>query len=606
MDIRNIAIVAHVDHGKTTLVDGLLKQSNLFRDNSEQMAEELIMDNNQQEKDRGITIFAKNASIQYKDTKINIIDTPGHADFSGEVERTLNMADGVLLLVDAQEGVMPQTKYVLKKAIELDLKVIVIINKIDKPNARIDYVLKNIEDLFLDLSLDLDKGDSYLEYPIMYAIGRDQKVWKNMPTNLNEDTDLQQLLDLIIEYIPAPTPTEDDLKLVITSIYADSHLGRYAIGRIIGGEITAKQKIALIDNDGHTLHNVDHLYVYKGLDLTEVGSVSAGEIVAITGIDGFNIGDTISNIENPKKIETIEIEQPTLRMYIGANTSPFAGNEGKYVTSRQLFNRIQKELETNVALKFELMDNGDYIIAGRGELHLSVFLETLRKEGFELEVGKPDVITKTIDGKKQEPFEQLFINLEEEFVNSIIQEVSQRKGILQSQVQNNDGSYELEFIIPSRGLIGFRSVALTLSKGTAVTNTLFYKYDDIAGSIENIRKGALISIDDGQSRAYALDNAQKRGQLLIGPAEKVYKGMVVGFNSRSEDLELSVTKTKQKTNIRASGHDDNIILTPPLQLSLEKYIDVLQDDELLEVTPTSLRLRKKILDPTARKRAKKR
>ncbi len=593
MNIRNVAIIAHVDHGKTTLLDGFLKQTKVFRENEAQMTQSLILDSNDQERERGITIMAKNAAITYKDTKINIIDTPGHADFGGEVERTLNMADGAILVVDAQEGPMPQTKFVLGKALELGLKIIVVINKIDKPDSRIDYVINKVHDLFLDMATDMD----HLDFPIFYAISREGKSWAKMPENLTEDADLIPIFDGIIEYIPAPkSEPNKPLQMLVTTLDRDNFQGKYAIGRISRGFVEPNMTVALINRDGEQQNaKIEKVYVSQGLKRVEVTKAEAGEIVSLTGVKEASIGDTITDINNPEALATIEIEEPTLKMSVSANTSPFAGKEGRFVTGRQILDRIKKELETNVSLKMRIGKEGDYILSGRGELHLSVFIENLRREGFELQVGKPQVITKQIDGIKCEPVEELTIDVGTEFVGAVNGEIGRRKGSLFSQTDNSDGTTRLIFEITTRGILGLRNLLLTLSRGTAIINSMFLRFEPVGASFPRLRNGALVASNNGKAVTYGLNIAQGRGVIFINPQTIVYKGMIVGLNSRDQDIHINVCKEKKLTNTRASGSDDSIMLTPPTIFSLEQSLDFLEDDELLEVTPKSLRLRKKVL-----------
>ena len=593
MNIRNVAIIAHVDHGKTTLLDGFLKQTKVFRDNEALMTQSLILDSDDQEKERGITIMAKNAAITYKDTKINIIDTPGHADFGGEVERTLNMADGAILVVDAQEGPMPQTKFVLGKALELGLKIIVVINKIDKPDSRIDYVINKVHDLFLDMATDMD----HLDFPIFFAISREGKSWEKMPENLNEDADLIPIFDGILEYIPAPkSEPNKPLQMLVTTLDRDNFQGKYAIGRISRGFVEPNITVALINREGEQQNaKIEKVYVSQGLKRVEVTKAEAGEIVSLTGVKEANIGDTIADINNPEALATIEIEEPTLKMAVSANTSPFAGKEGRFVTGRQILDRIRKELETNVSLKMKIGKEGDYILSGRGELHLSVFIENLRREGFELQVGKPQVITKEINGVRCEPVEELTIDVGTEFVGPVNGEIGRRKGSLFSQTDNSDGTTRLIFEITTRGILGLRNLLLTLSRGTAVINSIFLRFEPVGASFPRLRNGALVASNNGKAVTYGLNIAQGRGIIFISPQTIVYKGMIVGLNSREQDIHINVCKEKKLTNTRASGSDDSIMLTPPTIFSLEQSLDFLEDDELLEVTPKSLRLRKKVL-----------
>ncbi|PIX98802.1 translational GTPase TypA [bacterium (Candidatus Howlettbacteria) CG_4_10_14_3_um_filter_37_10] len=561
------------------------------------------MDSNDQERERGITILSKNTAVKYGDTKINIIDTPGHADFGGEVERILNMADGAILVIDAQEGPMPQTKFVLKKALDLGLKPIVIINKIDKANSRIEEVISKTNDLFLDLATDSEQ----LDFPIYYAIGRDGKAWQDMPENSDEVADLTPVFDAILNHVPAPDVERDEpFQMLVTSLDRDSFQGKHVIGRIKRGSIKPGTTIVLMKKDGTTEQSrIDKVYVSQGLKKIEVEEAHAGEIVSLTGIKNAGIGETIADVNNPEVLPIIDIEEPTLKMSVGANTSPFAGKEGQFVTSRQILERIEKELETNVSLKMEMGDEGDYILSGRGELHLSVFIENLRREGFELQVGKPHVITKEIDGKTNEPIEELTIDVATEHVGAVTSEVGRRKGNLLSQDENADGTTRLTFEISTRGLLGLRNQLLTLSRGTATLNSMFLRYQPIGAPIPKLRNGALIASESGKAVAYGLNNTQARGTVFINPQVQVYTGMIVGLNARDGDLEINVCKEKKLTNVRAASSDDAINLTPPTILSLEQSLDFLEDDEFLEVTPKNLRLRKRLLNATARVRAKK-
>ena len=599
--IRNIAIIAHVDHGKTTLVDGLLKQSNTFRDNQAEMTQDLIMDSGDQEHERGITITAKQTSIYHDDYKINIIDTPGHADFSGEVERTLNMADGVLLIVDAQEGPMPQTKFVLSKALELGLKPVVVINKIDKPSRRVAEVEDEVSDLFLELAVD----DSQLHYPVYYAIGREGKAWKAMPDNPSEHADLSPIFDAIVNDIPAPTvDTDGNLQLLVTSLQYDSFLGKYAIGRVTRG-FAKRGPVALIKRDGQvTSAKIDKIFGYRGLNREEVDGAIAGDIVALTGIADAHIGETIADKENPEALPTIDVEAPTLSMYLGPNTSPLKGKEGEFNTSRQIGDRLKQELETNVSLRVE--DDGiGFKVSGRGELHLSVLIETLRREGFEFEVGRPQVVTITEDGVEKEPVEELLVEVSSEFLGAVSQELGGRRAAMVKQEQTSSGTTRTTYILPTRALIGLRNMLLTATKGTVIMNTLPHGYEPLSGKLPKTRSGALIATEAGVTTPYALQTAESRGELIVGPGTTVYQGMIVGLYQRHDDLEINVCRAKQLTNMRSSSSDGTVQLTPFTDLSLEQCIDFIEDDELLEVTPKSLRLRKRFLDPNQRKRSAK-
>ncbi len=600
--IRNIAIIAHVDHGKTTMVDGLLKQSNTFRDNQAEMSQDLIMDSGDQEHERGITITAKQTSIYHGDYKINIIDTPGHADFSGEVERTLNMADGVLLVVDAQEGPMPQTKFVLSKALELGLKPVVIINKIDKPSRRIDEVIDEVSDLFLELAID----DSQLHYPVYYAIGRDGKAWTALPDNPSEHADLTPIFDAIINDIPAPSvETDKPFQLLVTSLQYDSFLGKYAIGRITRGDIKKAQSVVLIKRDG-TLVNakIDKVFGYRGLNREEIDEAGAGDIVALTGIADAHIGETIADKDQPEALPVIDIEAPTLSMYLGPNTSPMKGKEAKYNTSRQIGDRLRQELETNVSLR--VRDEGiGFVVSGRGELHLSVLIETLRREDFEFEVGRPQAVTIEEDGIVKEPVEELLVEVGAEFLGAVSQELGTRRATLLKQEQTSAGTTRTTYILPTRAMIGLRNLLLTATKGTIIMNSLPHGYQPLGAKLQQIRNGALIATEAGSTTAYALDTASARGELFVGPGTVVYQGMIVGVYNRQGDLDVNVCRGKQLTNMRTSSSDGTVQLTPFTDLSLEQSIDFIEDDELLEVTPKSLRLRKRFLDPNQRKRNSK-
>jgi GTP-binding protein len=600
--IRNIAIIAHVDHGKTTMVDGLLKQSHTFRDNQAEMSQDLIMDSGDQEHERGITITAKQTSIYHDDYKINIIDTPGHADFSGEVERTLNMADGVLLVVDAQEGPMPQTKFVLSKALELGLKPVVIINKIDKPSRRIAEVEDEVSDLFLELAVD----DSQLHYSVYFAIGREGKAWKELPDNPSEHADLSPIFDAIVSDIPAPTvDTDGTLQLLVTSLQYDSFLGKYAIGRITRGKVAKNQQVALIKRDGTQINTkIDKVFGYRGLNREEIDGASAGDIVALTGIADAHIGETITDKDNPEALPVIDIEAPTLSMYLGPNTSPMKGKEAEFNTSRQIGDRLKKELETNVSLRVKEEGIG-FVVSGRGELHLSVLIETLRREGFEFEVGRPQVVTIEEDGETKEPVEELLVEVGPEFLGAVSQELGTRRAALVKQEQTSSGTSRSTYLLPTRAMIGLRNLLLTATKGTVIINSLPHGYQPLGPKLQQTRNGALVATEAGSTTAYALDMASARGELFVGPGTHVYQGMIVGVYNRSGDLDVNVCRGKQLTNMRTSSSDGTVQLTPFTDLSLEQSIDFIEDDELLEVTPKSIRLRKRYLDPNQRKRAAK-
>lgn len=623
--IRNIAIIAHVDHGKTTLVDGFLKQSHTFRENQAEMSQNLIMDSGDQERERGITITAKTTAISWNDYKINIIDTPGHADFSGEVERTLNMADGVLLVVDAQEGPMPQTKFVLSKALNLGLKPIVVINKIDKPARRIAGVLDEIANLFLDLAMD----DSQLNYSVYFAIAREGKAWAEMPDDVRDTADLTPIFRAIIDEIPAPKVESDGaFQMLVTSLDQDNFLGKYAIGKIVRGQIRAGQNIALLDNLDHPdsvtekssnsekraanptekfikkIAKIDKIFVYQGLSKSEVTEASAGEIVALSGIAAAKIGDTLADENVPEILPTIEVEAPTLAVYLGPNTSPFKGQEGKFTTSRQIGERLEKELETNVALRVAPEGIG-FKVSGRGELHLSVLIEQMRREGYEFEVGRPQVVLKKISSELQEPIEEVFVEVAPEFAGAVIQQFGARHAELILQENTSQNTVLFDYKIPTSALIGLRNILITASQGTAVMNSLPLGYAPIAAPLEQSRNGALIAFETGTTTPYALASAEARGELFVGASAKVYAGQIVGLNNRPEDLEINVVKEKHLTNMRSKSSDGTIQLTPHKKMSLEQCLDFIENDELLEVTPENLRLRKSELDPIKRKRAKK-
>lgn len=601
--IRNIAIIAHVDHGKTTLVDGLLKQSKTFRDNQAEMSQELIMDSGDQERERGITITAKVTAVQHGDYRINIIDTPGHADFSGEVERTLNLADGCLLIVDAQEGPMPQTKFVLQKALEAELKPIVVINKIDKPGSRISEVEDELADLFLELAVHEDQ----LHYPVYYAIGRAGKAWTQIPSDPeNETADLETIFEAIIEKIPAPSIELDKpFQMLVTALAHDTFKGKYSIGRITRGRIKAGQPVALCKKDGTTSKaKVENVFMSHGVSRFEVSEGIAGDIVQLTGIADAQIGETIADADQPEALPTIEVEEPTLRIYLGPNTSPFKGQEGEFNTSRQIGDRLAKELETNVGLRVE-PDGIGFTVAGRGELHLGVLIETMRREGYEFEVGRPQVVTHEEDGKTVEPVEEVIIEVPAEHVGTVQMELGQRRAELKEQFASPKGVTKLIYEMPTRALLGMRNILLTNTKGTIVMNSLVTGYQPQGAALQQLRNGVLISFETGVSTPYALQNAEARGTTFIGPAQKVYAGQIIGLNSRQEDMEINVCKAKHLTNMRSSSSDGVVQLTPPTIFTLEQCLDFIENDELLEVTPKNLRLRKKELDPNKRKRGNK-
>jgi GTP-binding protein len=600
--IRNIAIIAHVDHGKTTLVDGLLKQSKTFRDNQAEMTQDLIMDSGDQERERGITITAKITAVQHGDYRINIIDTPGHADFSGEVERTLNMADGCLLIVDAQEGPMPQTKFVLSKALANGLKPIVIINKIDKDGRRLGEVEDELADLFLELAVHEDQ----LHYPVYYAIGRAGKAWKEVPDNSEEDGNLDTIFDAIISDVPAPSIEVDKpFQMLINALAWDSFKGKYAIGRITRGQVKAGDAVTLCKKDGTMVKaKVDQVFMSHGVSRFEVPGGVAGDIVQLTGIADVSIGETIADATSPEALPVLEVEDPTLRIYLGPNTSPFKGLEGEFSTSRQIKERLDKELETNVGLRVE--ENGiGFTVSGRGELHLSVLIEYMRREGYEFEVGRPQVVTHEENGKTMEPIEEVIIEVPAEHVGSVQMELGTRRANLKEQFSSNKGVTKLVYEMPTRALLGMRNILLTNTKGTIVMNTLPLGYQEMGSSLQQLRNGVLISFEQGVTTPYALQNVEERGICFVGPAVKVYAGQIIGLNTRQEDMEINVCRAKQLTNMRSKSSDGTVQLTPPVIFSLEECLDFIENDELLEVTPKALRLRKKELDPNKRKRQAK-
>lgn len=597
--IRNIAIIAHVDHGKTTLVDGLLKQSETFRDNQAEMSQELIMDSGDQERERGITITAKVTAVQHGDYRINIVDTPGHADFSGEVERTLNMADGCLLIVDAQEGPMPQTKFVLGKALAAGLKPIVIINKIDKPGSRIKEVEDELADLFLELAVHEDQ----LHYPIYYAVGRAGKAWDTPPASSEEAGNLEVIFDAIINHVPAPEVELDKpFQMLVTALAWDSFKGKYAIGRIKRGRVKAGDQVTLCKKDGtKSKSKVDLVFMSHGVSKFEVPEGVAGDIVQLTGVSDAQIGETIADANQPEALPVIEIEAPTLKIYLGPNTSPFKGQEGQFTTSRQIGERLNKELETNVGLRVE-EDGIGFVVSGRGELHLSVLIETMRREGYEFEVGRPQVVTRQNNGVTEEPLEELIIEVPAEHVGTVQMELGARRAMLKEQFSSPKGVTKLIYELPTRALLGLRNVLMTNTKGTAVMNSLTIGYQPLGPALQQLRNGVLIAFEAGITTPYALQTAEERGICFIGPAEKVYAGQIIGLNSRPDDMEINVCKAKHLTNMRSKSSDGVVQLTPPTILSLEQCIDFIENDELLEVTPKSLRMRKRELDPNKRKR----
>ena len=596
-EIRNIAIIAHVDHGKTTLIDQLLKQSNIFRKN--QIVQEQFLDSNDLERERGITILSKNISITYDKIKINLIDTPGHSDFGGEVERVLKMADGVLLLVDSFEGPMPQTRFVLEKALHLHLKPIVVINKVDRPDNRPKEVLDEVYDLFIDLDAD----EEQLDFPVIYASGRSG--WGLVELE-DERKDLTPLLDCIIKNIPAPKLDEGSVQMQVTTLDYNDYVGRIGIGRVFRGSLNKKESLSIIKRSG-VIHQVSlkQLFVFEGLERKEVDIVEAGDICAVVGIEDIDIGDTITDGENPEPLPIIAIDEPTISMNFSVNTSPFYGREGKYVTSRHLYERLQKELKQNVALKVEETGSPDTLkVSGRGILHLSILIENMRREGYELAIGAPKVIFKEIDGKKAEPIEILIIDVPNEVSGRIIEIVGQKKGVL-VKMDNKGSLSKLEFHIPSRGIMGLRNRILTATQGEGTMHHRFYQYEYFKGSINQRQSGVLISMHEGPSTAYAINSLQDRGKFFIDPGDVVYRGQIVGEYNKENDIEVHVQRGKKLTNIRAAGADKAAKIAPSIKLTLEECLEYIKDDELVEVTPKSIRMRKLYLDPNDRKRYNK-
>ena len=594
--IRNVAIIAHVDHGKTTLVDAMLKQSGIFRAN-EQVAER-VMDSNDLEKERGITILSKNTAVHYKDLKINIVDTPGHADFGGEVERVLKMVDGVVLLVDSFEGAMPQTREVLKKSLALNLKPIVVINKIDRPGARPMQVVDDVLDLFIELGAN----DEQLEFPVVYASGKQGIATLDLE---KPGEDLGCLFETIVNTIEAPNCDIDgNMQMLVSNIDYDDYIGRIAIGRVERGIIELGMPVAICKNDKTENARVTKLYTYDGLKRVEVEKVEAGDIIALSGVANINIGDTICDYNNPEKIPFVDIDEPTVSMTFSVNNGPFAGKEGEFITSRHIRDRLFKELDRNVSLRVRETETPDsFEVSGRGELHLSVLIETMRREGFELLVSRPKVIIKEIDGVKSEPIERLVVNVPDDCVGNVIEKLGRRKAEMINMEPAEDGHTKIEFKIPARGIIGYRTEFLTDTKGEGTMNHIFDSYEPFKGEVQARVRGTIVAFENGKSITYGLYNAQDKGELFIGPGVEVYEGMIVGLNSRGEDLAINVCKEKHLTNTRASGSDDALRLVPPIQMSLEKAIEFIQDDELVEVTPKSIRLRKKILNNKDRERA---
>ena len=596
-NLRNVAIIAHVDHGKTTLVDALLKQSHIFREN-EKVAER-VMDSNDLERERGITILSKNTAVMHNDVKINIVDTPGHADFGGEVERVLNMVDGVLLLVDSFEGPMPQTKYVLRKALEQGLKPIVVINKIDRPDQRVHEV----EDEVLELFMELEADDDQLDFPVVYASARDGIAKASME---DDSTDMTALFDVLIKEIPAPEGDIDGpLQFMVTTLDYDDFVGKIAVGRIVRGRMKPNQQVVLMNGESTRKGKIGRVYTYNGLNRVETNEAGMGDIIAFVGIDDINIGETVADAENPEALPTISIDEPTLSMMFSVNNSPFAGREGEYVTSRHLRDRLFKEVETNVSMRVEETDSPDsFKVSGRGELHLAVLIETMRREGYELQVGKPRVIFKDINGQKCEPLEHLTIDVPQEFMGAVMENLGVRKAELINMVELA-GYLRMEFVVPARGLIGFRAQFLTATKGNGIMNHVFHGYAPYKGDIPGRTRGALVAFEDGETTPYGLNSVQDRGTLFLGANVPVYTGQVIGENARENDMDVNPNKKKHVTNMRSSSSDEAVRLTPPRIFSLEQALEWINDDELVEVTPENIRMRKAILDRSARAKAAK-
>ncbi|GAA7883436.1 translational GTPase TypA [Helicobacter pylori] len=597
-NIRNIAVIAHVDHGKTTLVDGLLSQSGTFSEREK--VDERVMDSNDLERERGITILSKNTAIYYKDTKINIIDTPGHADFGGEVERVLKMVDGVLLLVDAQEGVMPQTKFVVKKALSFGICPIVVVNKIDKPAAEPDRVVDEVFDLFVAMGA----SDKQLDFPVVYAAARDGYAMKSLD---DEKKNLEPLFETILEHVPSPSGSVDEpLQMQIFTLDYDNYVGKIGIARVFNGSVKKSESVLLMKSDGSKENGrITKLIGFLGLARTEIENAYAGDIVAIAGFSAMDVGDSVVDPTNPMPLDPMHLEEPTMSVYFAVNDSPLAGLEGKHVTANKLKDRLLKEMQTNIAMKCEEMGEGKFKVSGRGELQITILAENLRREGFEFSISRPEVIIKEENGVKCEPFEHLVVDTPQDFSGAIIERLGKRKAEMKAMNPMSDGYTRLEFEIPARGLIGYRSEFLTDTKGEGVMNHSFLEFRPFSGSVESRKNGALISMENGEATAFSLFNIQERGTLFINPQTKVYVGMVIGEHSRDNDLDVNPIKSKHLTNMRASGSDDAIKLTPPRTMVLERALEWIEEDEILEVTPLNLRIRKKILDPNMRKRAKK-
>ncbi len=602
MEIRNIAIIAHVDHGKTTLVDGMLKQTHTFRSNQAEMQQTTILDSNDQERERGITILAKTTAVMYNDIKINIIDTPGHADFGGEVERVISMAEGALLIVDAAEGPLPQTRFVLEKALQNNLKMLVVINKIDRKDAEVDRVRQEVEDLFLQLA----HRDDQLDFPIVYAVAREGKAWLQMPNSFEDEATLEPLFEIILKEVPAPTTkAELPFKMQVSNIEYDTYKGIRAIGKVQQGSVKTNQQIALLEeNDKVGQYKVQGVFASMGLETIEVAESVPGDIISLTGITDVKIGQTVTDPSDLTGYPMIYVTEPTLNIQIAANTSPLSGKEGEFSTVRQLGDRLLREKKTNIGLRINPNENGSgFIVSGRGELHLAVLIENMRREGYELEVGKPEVILKQVDGKTHEPMEELTVEIESSFTGVIVEELGKRRAMMKDSVTNEKGNTKMIFEISSRNLLGFRSEILTKTRGNGLFASRFLGYFPAGDVIERSRNGVLIASESGSATAYALDTIQKRGDTFVIPGQAIYEGQIIGINKKQEDMEMNVTKGKQLTNFRSAG-DLLVKIAPPIEMSLERCLDFINDDELLEVTPINLRLRKKLLNKDARTKAR--
>ncbi|SMO48610.1 GTP-binding protein [Balnearium lithotrophicum] len=598
MEIRNVAVIAHVDHGKTTLVDQMLKQSGTLKE----LVEERVLDSNELERERGITILSKNTAILYKNYKINIIDTPGHADFGGEVERVLKMVDGVLLLVDAQEGVMPQTKFVVKKALEAGLKPIVVLNKVDKPAAEPDRVIDEVFDLFVSF----EATDEQLDFPVIYTSAKLGFARYDLE---DKNGDLTPLFETIVKHTPPPSGSkEEPLQMQIFTLDYDNYVGRIGIARIFNGEAKRGDEVVLVEQKTGNVQKgrITKLFTFKGLERLEVDRAPAGDIVAVAGFEDVEIGDTIASPENPVPLPPLHIEEPTISVFISVNDSPLAGTEGEHVTATKLKNRLQKEMRTNVAMKFEEIGEGKFKVSGRGELQIAILAETLRREGFEFSISRPEVVVKEEEGEKLEPFELLVVEVPDEYTGAVIEELGRRKGELLSMNKSGDGRTRLEFVIPSRGLIGYRSKFLTDTKGEGIMASSFLDFRKFSGKPYRRKNGAIVSVENGEATAYSLGYIQERGKLFIKPGDKVYRGMVIGEHNREGDLDVNPVRGKKLTNVRAAGSDENVKLAPPVEMSLERALEWIEEDELVEVTPLSIRIRKKFLNPNDRKRYQKR